>query len=451
MDISKSLNQFLHIGEWGTWKSFWIRSFLIIGIVTFFLTSLAHVFNAVFHPNHFYKVLLFITSYTVPLFLNTVLFAFSRAFAWRIRLSNKTNIVFAYNLDALTDKEKFLKKYEALINSVRNEINSLNLGNHIGIIVARSDIRFNAETAAEAMTLLGLKGSTILVWGHVNSHKRKEIFTTKLSYEFGHPKGVDPIEAKAAFGTSIQKVLDNGLISLSRMPLEVFRDQITPTVLVILGLTAISLGLLEPAEKFLETFIIYFNSQDILRKRELGQAFVTCQNTLIKIYREKIRKSDFWQGVDFKLAEGYANKILAILPDDYEAHVGLAYIYEDAGDTPKALTHFRIASSKAPRNSHAHLFDSAYFALMDSNFQEAIKTYDSIPLDTTVDTAIVANSLNKKYVTTNDPRFLFGDGYVTWKWGDKTLARKSLVSFIRVANPIGESVLTKKANELLST
>jgi tetratricopeptide (TPR) repeat protein len=376
-------------------------------------------------------------------------FVFSRAFAWRIRLSNKTNIVFAYNLDAVVDKEKFLKKYDALISSVRNEINSLNLGSCIRIIVARSDINFNAATAAEAMTVLGLTGSTILVWGHVNYHKRKEIFSTKFSYEFGHPKGVDPIEAKAIFGTSIQKVLDNGLISLSRMPFEVFREQITPTVLVLLGLTAVSLGLLEPAEKFLETFIIYFNSQDILRKRELGLAYLTCQRTLVNVYRERIRKSELWQREDFKQAERYAKKILAILPDDYEAHVCLAYIYEDDGDTPEALTHFRIASSNAPRNSHAHLFDSAYFALMDSNFQEAISIYDSIPLDTTVDTAIVANFLNKKYVATNHPRFLLGDGYVTWKWRDKLLARKTLEKFLLIADSTIDNAPIEKIKDLL--
>ena len=187
-----------------------------------------------------------------------------------------------------------------------------------------------------------------------------------------------------------------------------------------------------------------------MRKRDLGQALVKCEDAVVAIYRFKLREIGVDLDKHLEKSEDLAQRIVAILPRDYACQLVLAYVCETKNDRPGALAHYQIAAANAPSNHHEHLFDSAYFALGNSYFAKAIFEYESIPETTGTDTAAVANFLDKKYSQTNNAIFLFGDGYVTSRWGDRTLGQQSLGKFIQIADPTIHRLLITKARDLLA-
>ncbi len=451
MNPSEFLERFLYLGETGTWSSFVLRNvFLFLGILAVWLAVVNGLPDTVQFSNRIFWGS-FLVTLALAITINSALFFWSRFYGWKIRLSRKTNIVFAYNLEGTINVGRFRPKYEAFVKSVRNEIDALELGSSVNVVIAPSDVRFKEKSAAEAKTMLGLSGSTLLVWGYVTNQRRQTKFVTQFSYEFGYPRGISAERAREVFGHEIQKVLTSGLFSPTNTSTASFTEQITPTTTLILAMTTLSLGLLEPAMRFAKAFEALFKQEtDLIRKKELGPASLKAEDIQVAVLRERLRRLS--PDLDVHLDDIFAlsNEILVILPNDYGANTHLAYVHEFRGLREEAVRHHNRAASNAPRGAFEHIFNSAYFALCAQRYEEALEIYDRIPNDVSTDVLQVGLSLNQKYSSTDELHFLFAEGYIGFRWGDKKLGRKCLRSFYRKASDAKYESLRAKASSLLS-
>ena len=160
--------------------------------------------------------------------------------------------------------------------------------------------------------------------------------------------------------------------------MEQFREKMAPTILLILGLACSSLDQLDSAEQFLTAFKAHVKNSHVLRRWELRMASSKCDDTLVSVYQKKIDALGFDIDEHMDKAEELANKITTIDPRNYAAQITLAYICEARGNTSRALTHYQTAAQNARRDVHHHLFDAAYFALKNSNFNKALAIYEDM-------------------------------------------------------------------------
>lgn len=449
MSDNNWVKSILDAGEAGIWSTYLKRNvYILLGITAFDVTSY-HLFNLIFHPTHFQAVVLFVASYVIPLVINFINFVWHRYPSLRIPFSAKTNIVFAYNLKGINE-DKFIKKYNSLVEQVRNEIDSQGLGKRIEVIVARSDIRFKEPSAAEAKVLLGLQGSVLLVWGYVISNNGQIKFNTKFSYEFAYPQKIAVNEAKKNINLYLERVMERGLFSSLKTNISTFRDQITPTLYFILGLTTFSMKFFEKSENFFLAFKDYYKKSDIMRKRDLGPTYAECNEMLFAMYLDQIP----YLSVESKeesinKSEELVCKMLGIKPKDYLANLTLAYIFDLRGNHDMAVSQTEIAGSVAPKKFHEHLFNRAYFELHNTNYSLALQVYESIPDESSVVATEVARYLSEKYSKTKDPAFMFADAYVSIRWGDKVTGKKSLKKFLKIANPVSHAIFLQKSAEIL--
>jgi tetratricopeptide (TPR) repeat protein len=435
-------------GELGKWSSYFKRAFLITLGVTSLLIALRGLLAGILSLSTTQILASIVLAYAVPHILNTIIFIIYRHSSLGIRFSHKTNLVFAYNLEGI-NQEKFLKKYNELIAEIKNEIDSKELGEKVRIIVAPSDVRLRDKTAAEAKVLLGLRGSTVLVWGYARRENGKVKFVTRFSYEFAYPKNVPNDQAKSQMHQYIDSLMARGLFSGVKMDTSHFREQIIPSVFFILGLTTFTLRLLNQAEQYLLAFKKTYRESDIVRKRDLGPALMECHRMLVAIYGTKMPHVSSELGErGLEQAEALAMKILEIDPNSYYANIVLAYIYDLKGNKSLAHEHSDKAEKHASREDSAHLFNAAYFALDKGDYPKAIGIYEQISEVTEVVTGDVSSYLNKRYLSTLNPAYMFGDGYVAYHWNDRESGLKTLKSFRSKADPVEHKVLLDKLDEL---
>ncbi len=368
----------------------------------------------------------------IPLVPYWLYFLYQRLL-WTLVFSKTVNIVLAYNLQGLNE-QKHKRRINSFFAELKNQISIRNLGGHIKLILAPEDITFRDHSTAEAKLLLGLKGSTILIWGSIVRQRGGFGIKTLFSYEFGYPSWVKKRDAQVVFSDKIQKILGSGLFSLdSKLIVEgnVFQDHIIPTVLFLLGFTSASLEKNDDAKYFLREFLNYYISErNLLRKKELGRTFVESRDLLVRILKNEIIKK--MPAVDITTRD-CAREILSLNPNDYDALIIESYCHESDGNRAEAIRINELAATHAPSRSSNHLFNRAYFSISDGDYINALKIYKSIPDENPTMTSSVSNYCNARYLETSNLAFLFADGYIQIRWDDKKHGRKILKKFLRLA------------------
>ena len=439
-DLTDFIERIFNLNEpWNSWRGFWKTSlYLIIAILAFDIAT-ANFFSKIFLFSATQRPIIFIASFT-PFFIYSIFFFINRLHKVKISLSGKYNVVFAYNTEGL-NTEKFSKLYDKLMVDIRNEIIFLGFGDKIKIIVCPPDIKLKNNTAAEAQTKLGLDGSTILVWGYITKRTGTYCFSTQFSYEFGLPPKIDnetKVEIKNNFSNFIQKIITRGLFLDKKVNLDNFTEQILPTIFFIFTITNHTLKQIKNSEFFALAFKKSYGRTGIMRKKDLGPAFIEINDIQILIGHKKLKdvtKKYTLKTKEYDLNEIHtlATNILTINNKDYASHVALSYYYEHKNERDKALDHHELATQYARRGEHAHLFNKAYFALLRDGYKNAIDIYLSIPNSTTVETTEVSQDLNRKYQQTKSLKFLFADAYVTFRWDDEICGKRLFSEFISLA------------------
>ncbi len=435
---SQYLERWLHTGPWGTWHSFFVRcGYILVGFGAGWVAVVATLGSVSVYPLPNTLVHMYFWPTSAALLTNTCIFLWARTYGWKIRFSQRVNILFAFNLEGVSNHSRFEPKLHSLINDIRNQIDSHGLGNAISIIVAPPDVRFPDRSAAEAKTTLGLTGSTLVVWGYATRrHGNRVKFATQFSYEFGHPSGINREHARVLFGRHVGKVLSSGLFSEMILDTADFQRQLPPTAYLILAMTSLSLQKTEQARQFAKSFLEYYEGEhDLVRKKGLGRASLTAEDIFVAATKEYAAtlSTDASDGDYDELIDCWSS-VLRYKPNDYFAHLNLAYIYESLGKRTEATKHHESSVSNAPKGIHEHIFNSAYFALLAGRFADALSAYLSIPDDTSTNVLPVCVFLSKQYDETKELQLLFAEGYIAWRWSDKKVGRRLLKQFEKRAD-----------------
>ncbi len=436
---------------WNTWNGFLYRCIYSFFAISVFDVAFAPLIHKIFHPDLNYRIILFIISYIVPFILYLVIFMINRSYKTKIVFSKKVNIVFAYNLQGNINQDKFNRKYEALIEQLTNEINISGLGNKIKIITCPPDVSFETHKAAEAKTMLGLKGSTLLIWGHIVKEKGKYKFKTQLSYEFGRPHNLKEEEAKNSVEHYIQTIIQKGLISSMKIEVDEFNDRILPLIIFILGFSTFTLGLFDKSEIFLKAFKDLYSKSSILRKKNLSVALNEVNNFLITIYFDKLNRFTYKLPKTLDETKPIVDEIVNIDNKNYGANIVLAYYFEEKGDRSNAMHFNEIASQNATKENYEHIFNQAYFALVSANYKLMIESYESVPDVFAVNVSPIISYLYRKYEKIRLPEYLFAEGYINYRWLSLKDGKSILRKFKKIVKDDPKyTVLIEKANELLN-
>ncbi len=420
---------------WNSWIGFW--QYCIVGfiVITIFDTYIAESFNKIFSPPLEYRKFIVLSTYIFPFSIYLILFIFNRIYTTKIRLSRKVNIVLAYNIKGINAK-KFNIKYNNFRANLENEIKYCNLGNKVKVIQCPPDVNLKGRSAAEAKALMGLKGSTLLVWGYIEKMDKNYRFNTQFSFEFGYPrflKSKDIQKSKKIFIDYIENIMGKGLFSSIKMDLGSFKDQLIPASFFILSVTTFTLHLWDKSELFLNAFKEKFQQMNALRKKEVAHAYIEVNFLLVMVNR--IRINDLISEFDLhaEKIEEFTQNILAIDRRDYFANVSMAFYCAHTGDSQGALHYNKIAEYNAPNKQYLHVFNEAYFALCEGDYSKVINIYNKIPDYTSVNVGNVSVDLYMWYNKTKDLAFLFAEGYVNYRWHAEKLGKKILKEFLRKA------------------
>jgi len=413
---------------------------------------------------------LFMIKFDLPLFEIFILILFSPVTlylvffllhrSWMtVRFSKRFNIVLGYNLESVENIEKFIRKYNKFVKSLKNKINYHNFGYRIKLISRPADTSFRDNNVAELKTKLALEGATLVIWGYVIKSKRRLSFKTKFSYEFGRPYNFSADQAKKIFSKNIDKALKGGLFGLGDYKFdidgEIFGNNTLSTSLFILGCTATSYGDAKKTIFLLEGFKDLYGDADLMRKRDMGPALVKTNEILlsayvylsIKCFKNSRKETEFLK---------YTRKALEIDPNDYRVNIMLAYYNEGKNIRNQAIFHNNRAANNSIEGIHDHIFNRAYFALTDGFYENAINLYKSIPIETKSNIVSIQGYFYDKFQGTKNPIFLFGEGYIVHRWRDvidvKKQGKKILREFIKRASGDKNKfdVLLKEAQSILS-
>lgn len=446
--INQYLDPIFRKGDLGKFSAYMKRNVYIVIAVVLLLVSVKGLIGGMLTLNTEQRVLILTLAFLLPLTVNLLVFLSVRFSLLGVRFSKKTNIVFAYNLESFPSDE-FSNEYNALVEQVKNEIVQHGLGEKVRVVVVPTHLRLKGRSAAEAKVMLGLEGSTLLVWGHVTPVKGKPKFVSSFSYEYGYPATLKKETSESEIAGYIAESLRD-LISI-RTDVEDFSAQIMPTVLFILGVSTFTLKQKDKAEDFLNTFIRFVSQAEPSRQIELSSTLLKARSLLTILYRSQLPyvTPDSTQA-ELDLTEEIAKKIINLEPNDYVANTSLAYIYDLREDEALSEQHTAVAGKYAPQGMHHHLFNKAYFALKKGDYVFALQVYKTIPNLTTVSAPDVSNYLNRKFQLTNNPAFVFADGYISTRWGDKPMGLENLEKFTEIADAESHAILIKESENLKS-
>jgi hypothetical protein len=434
---------------WNTRQAFWPLTlrFLFLGgaVLDGFLYISGKLGLSVQHPQWFIYALL----------IGPVLywFAFFGEWLWfNVRISQKTNIVLAYNFEAV--KPSVYQRYETFVRELENKIRERDLGSKIRIHTKPADIRFETHTAAEAKTKLGLVGATLVIWGHASRKKNRTAFVTNFSYEFVYPGALDRKVAARTIGSVIDTGLGGGLFGPSKYEFhldgDTFGEHSLATSLFILGTCAVTCGDRETALDFLGEFRRMYQRADLLRQTAMRPAVKIAEGFLMDLHEDLAMRAELDE--EYSEIEQHAEAILGIDRDSYRGNLLMALCSERNGDRNAAKHFTEQAAIHAKADDQAHKFNPAYFALADNDYDSAIRVYEGIPTNKPLNVNGIRIFLYNKFKDLNDPAFLFGDAFVAYRWQNGS--KESLHSFLNTVNQRGDkakySVLITKATELIN-
>ncbi len=277
---------------------------------------------------------------------------------------------------------------------------------------------------------MGLFGSTLLIWGDVVSDQGTAKFRTRFSYEFGYSAKISQTEAQRIVREYIDSFINKGLFFPVKNTRASLEDNLLVTSLFILGFTTFSLGQFDNATILYEKFREHYRNASLMQQADFASANSEVKKSLAVIYIYYVNNLLRVRHVDREKVKKLCQKILTLNSDYYSVHMILARMADEDGDRSSAIFHTDNAEAVGG-NQFAHVFNRAYFALSEGRFDDAIAIYENIPKEGIgVDISSAANYLDDIFLRNKVPAYQFGDGYITYTWGDRDRGKKILKSFV---------------------
>jgi len=148
----------------------------------------------------------------------------------------------------------------------------------------------------------------------------------------------------------------------------------------------------------------------------------------------------------------WALKGVNLAPNDYFSNIQAARLSWETGDYQGARGYNNKASSLSDSSVCLHTLNFGYFSLYDGKFGNALKQYKKLTLAGLSNTNMleVIEFIQQEYDKTSNPALLFGAGWLSVKFGDKTLGIDLLKSFMSLDKDEQQhKPLIKETNKLL--
>ncbi len=388
-----------------------------------------------------------------PLALIFYIICFSLRRIWLgVRIFDKINLVIAYNEEGLDGG--LGEKYRAFVEGFRNLIAQNDLGDKIKVFHRPLDTKFANYSAAEAKTKLGLAGATLLVWGQAFRKSHKVKVNTSYSFEFNN-SGKD----KEGFKNKFHQKIKNGLVPLLEKKrgfdfesdYSSLGENLFLNSLFILAVVSNSYNKFDSTIGLLTRWRSLYKKSSPSEKKHLMPVRPYVFEELERAY---LGKTDYHiLNGDIERARECSQKIVEDKPYHYFGNINLALCYELLDKGRLARNCNNKASIGPPNKHYHHIFNKAYFALMDGDFSAGLNHYDSIIAfdHNKMNFGLMLNYLDQLHRKSGNKALLFAQGLVAYYWHDKILSKKVLSDFLKSDFPQGKdmSVLISRAEELI--
>ena len=317
---------------------------------------------------------------------------------------------------------------------------------HIGHDRFRQDLR-EAHHYREANNI------DILIWGNAQNLKErgKDVAPFKLYFTYG-------VKFSRA-DQKIQLALDSALFVGDKQWLVYDEDSRTYTATVtndllevtfiFLGISFMMLGKLDLSIKILQRAIILLDKKN--EQTPIGVAKRKRAKDLLSeaIWEEfnEIRSGDKLRAL------GLMKRFLDLNPRSFPAHIGIARIEYELGNTNGAIEWTKKAREIEPRNPVLFI-NFAFLRILEKKYDRAARWYNKIALRRHIDTNFgeIIEFLGQHYDKEQDEHaYLFAMGVINFFHLDKGTGKNQLRNFINIASDPRYGGMVRLASQYLGT
>ncbi len=426
----------------------------------FILPQSIKFLNGIF-PSDYYlnelgkNYILFLYVYVIFLIILYGAWKYKRSFGF---LTNNINVIFAIN--NASDSKTVDKTLINLKNRIEEEISTIGFKNKILLDFKPRDLLIKSKEEAEEIVQAGYVGSTLIIWGKAYEFS-KEVKCPRLNftYFFAYKKYYKNLPDEF-YKESVNKPIKNSIDVLKwNLPLnfsyafEEYVINVTEIVFFILGKILTTIKKYKESLEILSKLYDSFKSLNSIEQKKRGRLIIETKEEIIRLYRffsfEKYLEDNYFE------MEKYCSRILALDQYNYDANLSKAIYEEEIGHREDAKKYISVAEANAPKNTNAHKFSLAYFALDEGNFGEAVEYYDFLrEHNADFNPVKVADYLHRKYEKTKKIEFLFAEGLIKIQWLSKPNDGKDIMQlFLKEAlkneTPEKYSILLNKGQKII--
>lgn len=297
-----------------------------------------------------------------------------------------------------------------------------------------SDIQ-KFSTIKEAEDFRNKKGVDLIIWGGFSGDGLKKggeaINKIDLKFTYGYKDDEQrrigvminaDINSKLAIKNYWEIIDKNSLNDI-----EVISKNLFDISGYILGLTIKLSGRIGVALKIFESLYQNLKLRGDVFKEQITPHLLNCYTIFITDYGFNKRR--------FDLGENICNKFLIIMPDNLFALSNLAVFQYRLGKEADAETSVEKLLKLFPGQSITEV-DVAFFRIIQKNYKNAYKHYQNLIQFQRVNfnAQEVVEFLFSQYEFKKDPVLLYGAGIVSFYFGDKELAKKTLNEYLLLSN-----------------
>jgi hypothetical protein len=337
---------------------------------------------------------------------------------------------------AIKPDDESRKLNDGLNSSLQKEITRLKLSNLISVRKLPNDKFFSSGKQAE--DYLRKKGLRVLIWGDADTRTRSgetvTVFNIQISYQH---QPMDESNRKDLISTVQQGITRSGWIISHNETLNgtvVVSANVIEVSLYALAVCLVSvrhpdfvlngIGVLEHLHARLEGRSEDENFPNLSTVRDKINSLLADQYSSMSVYY-------MMEKHDVETAYEWAMKAVNLKPSDYLWNINVAFLAWELGDEDQAQKYTAAAASIAP-NESLHKLNLAFFQLVKGHYGKAVVQYKKIS-DTVYRTNIPMSVefIQRRHDRTKEPSMLFAAGWVSHRFGDKTLGRQLLNEFLQ--------------------
>lgn len=339
--------------------------------------------------------------------------------------------------------------YDQIKKNFIKNLNELGLDKQIKV-KDFSDIR-KFEKRDDAEKFRNKKKVDLIIWGGFSNDFLKDngenVSKLDLNFTYGHPESNDnKIGAMILLDISSRLATKNYwkiIESNSFRDVEIVSNNLFDIATYILALTLKIYGQFSKSLSLFEKLYSDLERRQDLFKEQIVPHLINCYEVIA--IEEGLKKKNFKNGIVF------CKKILSFYPEHFFAIANLAVFQYKSGEVSESEENVELLLKVYPKNPLTEI-DVAFFRILQKKYSNALKHYNNFIEAEIIefDHQEAVEFLYEEYKIQKDPALLFGSGIISWRFGDKILAKKDLQIFIRKGSERVHGLMHRRAKQILS-